>query len=196
MGNKQSAVMKIANQMAREIVANQTLARLTIGFDGAIMAAHEVFQMGPGRSAAFREAYNRSVETLAHLFLDDFKENKDKQIDYAKGTRDDLIKKIVGEENFVPFDLTYGDAYIDELKRIRIAKKQTESAWISAEEKPEPFETVDLAVLGKDGLGNPAYYTTIGCFEHGAWTAYTGKLLSDETITHWKPRPLPPEVKS
>lgn len=187
---KQSAVMMIANQMAREIVANQTLARLTIGFDGAIMAAHEVFQMGPGRSAAFREAYNRSVETLARLFLDDFKETKDKQIDYAKGTRDDLIKKIVGEENFVPFDLSYGDAYIDELKRIRIVNKMIESEWISAEEKPEPFETVDLAVLGRDG-----YYTTIGCFEHGAWTVYTGKLLGDETVTHWKPRPLPPEVE-
>lgn len=191
MANKQSAVMKIANQMAREIVANQTLARLTIGFDGAIMAAHEVFQMGPGRAAVFREAYNRSVEKLAHLFLDDYMENKDKQIDYAKGTRDEIISKIVGKENIVPFDLSYGDAYIDELKRIRIAKKQTESVWISAEEKPDPFETVDLAILGRDG-----YYTTIGCYEHGSWTVYTGRLLSDESVTHWKPRPAPPEVEA
>lgn len=190
MSGKQSAVMKIANQMAREIVANQTLARLTIGFDGAIMAAHEVFQMGPGRSAAFREAYNRSVETLAHLFLDDFKETKDKQIDYAKGTRDDLIKKIVGEENFVPFDLSYGDAYIDELKRIRIVNKRIESEWISVDAPPDPFEVVDLAILGKDG-----YYTTIGSFEHGEWRVFVGSVLRDETITHWKPRPLPPEVK-
>ena len=188
---KQSAVMKIANQMAREIVANQTLARLTIGFDGAIMAAHKVFQMGPGRAAAFREAYNESVETLACMFLKDEEENKDKQIDYAKGTRDEIIKKIVGPENFVPFDLSYGDAYIDELKRIRIVNKRIESEWISAEDKPDPFEVVDLAILGKDG-----YYTTIGSFEHGKWRVFTGPVLRDETITHWKPRPLPPEVKS
>lgn len=187
---KQSAVMKIANQMAREIVANQTLARLTIGFDGAIMAAHKVFQMGPGRAGVFREAYNESVETLACMFLTDEEENKDKQIDYAKGMRDKIIKKIVGPENFVPFDLSYGDAYIDELKRIRITKKRIESEWISVETPPDPFEVVDLAILGKDG-----YYTTIGSFEHGEWRVFFGSVLRDETITHWKPRPLPPEVK-
>lgn len=192
MSSKQSAVMKIANQMAREIVANQTLTRLTIGFDGAIIAAHEVFQMGPGRSAAFREAYNRSVETLAHLFLDDYEDNKDAQIDYAKGTRDEIIKKIVGEENFIPFDRAYGEAWIDELKRIRIAKQQTSPQWISAEEKPDPFEVVDLAILSTGG-DKPAYYTTIGCFEHNEWRSLTGPILSDETVTHWKPRPLPPQ---
>ncbi len=31
-----------------------------------------------------------------------------------------MIRRIVGEENFVPFDKAYGDAWIDELKRIRL----------------------------------------------------------------------------
>lgn len=190
MGSK-NQMMVLAQRMARKLVAEQTMARLVIGFDAAIMASHEVFQMGPGRSPAFREAYNKATETLAHLFLDDYEDNKDSQIDYAKGTRDEIIKKIVGEENFIPFDRAYGEAWIDELKRIRIAKQQTSPQWISAEEKPDPFETVDLAILGRDG-----YYTTIGCFEHGAWTVYTGKLQGVETVTHWKPRPLPPEAKA
>ena len=189
MANKQSAVMKIANQMAREIVANQTLARLTIGFDGAIMAAHEVFQMGPGRAAPFREAYNRSVETLANLFLDDYVETKDKQIDYAKGTRDEIIKKIVGEENFVPFDLSYGDAYIDELKRIRIAKKQTESAWISVEEKLPGDEDV---------LVYFSYGTLPICgFDVDSYNRKAKRFMNyDNKVTHWMPLPTPPEVEA
>ena len=187
--SKQSTVMVLANRMARKLVAEQTRARLMMGFDAAIIAAHEVFQFGPGRAAAFSNAYNDAMEQLATLYVSDCDENKDKKIDYAKGTRDALIKKIVGPDNFVPFDKAYGEAYMDELKRFRMLNKRAESEWISADEKPEPFETVDLAILGRDG-----YFTSIGCFEHGAWTVYTGKLLSDETVTHWKPRPEPPEV--
>ena len=38
---------------------------------------------------------------------------------------DELILSIVGPELFVPFDQIYGDAYIDEAKRIRIRMKET-----------------------------------------------------------------------
>lgn len=117
---KQSAVMVLANRMADKLVAEQTRARLMMGFDAAIIAAHEVFQLGPGRAAAFANAYNDAMEQLATLYVDDCEKNKDKKIDYAKGTRDTLIKKIVGPENFVSFDKAYGEAYMDELKRFRI----------------------------------------------------------------------------
>lgn len=33
---------------------------------------------------------------------------------------DELIRSIVGDENFVPFDISYGQAYMDEAKRIRV----------------------------------------------------------------------------
>lgn len=115
-----NVLAKMANAMARQLVAEQTKARLMMGFDAAIIAAHEVFQLGPGRAAAFANAYNDAMEQLATLYVDDCEENKDKKIDYAKGTRDTLIKKIVGPENFVPFDKAYGEAYMDELKRFRI----------------------------------------------------------------------------
>ena len=119
MGSKNS-MMILAKRMARRMVAEQTRARLMMGFDAATMAAHEVFQMGPGRAAAFSNAYNEAMEKLATLYIDDCELNKDKQIDYAKGTRDTLIRKIVGEENFVPFDKAYGEAYMDELRRFRL----------------------------------------------------------------------------
>jgi len=117
---KQSSTMKIANMMAKKIIADQTRARLAMGFDAAILAAHEVFGMGPGRSAAFADAYNKAMEQLADMFIADCDENHDEQLAYAKAQRDEAIRRIVGDDNFVPFDLYYGQAYMDELKRIRI----------------------------------------------------------------------------
>ena len=63
------------------------------------------------------------MEELAELFVDDCDNNGDKKLEYAKAKRDEAILKIVGPENFVPFDYSYGMAYMDELKRIRILKE-------------------------------------------------------------------------
>lgn len=120
MAKKQSAMLKIAQAIASETIANQTKARLQMGFDGAIIAAHKVFKMGPGRSAAFRDAYNKAMDWLADLYVTDADENKDEKLVYVKAKRDELIRSIVGDENFVPFDISYGQAYMDEAKRIRV----------------------------------------------------------------------------
>lgn len=117
--SKPSMMVRMAQEMCRQLVAEQTRTRLALGFDAAILAAHEVFGMGPGRASAFANAYHEAMEQLAGLYLDDAKENRDDRIDYAKGTRDALIRKIVGEENFVPFDRFYAPVYIDELRRVR-----------------------------------------------------------------------------
>ena len=119
--------MKLAQAIAREAIANQTRARLSISFDAALIAAHEVLKLGPGRAAAFAEAYGRAMEGLAALYIDDCNENRDKQLDYAKGKRDALILSIVGEANFVPFDKCYGEAVIDELRRIRVVEEKGEN---------------------------------------------------------------------
>lgn len=121
--SKQSALAREIDRQVRRIVAEQTRARLALGFDAAILAAHEVFGMGPGRAAAFANAYNDAMHELAELYVSDCEENRDKQIDYAKGKRDEIIRKIVGDQNFVPFDKTYGLAYMDELRRIRVMQE-------------------------------------------------------------------------
>ena len=115
-----NALMVMADRIARRIVAEQTRARIMLSFDAAIIAAHEVFHMGPGRAAAFANAYNEAMEQLAGLYVDDAEQHGDKRIEYAKGKRDELILSIVGPENFVPFDVAYGEAYFDELRRIRL----------------------------------------------------------------------------
>ena len=141
--SKPSAVMKLANRMARSIIAEQTRARICMSFDGAIIAAHEVFKMGPGRSASFADAYNSAMNWLASLYISDCDENHDDQFVYAKAKRDELILSIVGEENFVPFDKMYGEAYMDELKRIRIMNAPQlplqlgDTVWFIVEEAKE-----------------------------------------------------------
>lgn len=118
--SKPSATARIAQEMCRRLVAEQTRARLSIAFDAALIAAHEVLQLGPGRAAAFAQAYGEAMESLADLFLRDCEENHDKRLDYAKAKRDELIRSIVGDANFQPFDRCYGAAVMDELRRIRV----------------------------------------------------------------------------
>lgn len=118
--SKPSATARIAQEMCRRLVAEQTRARLSIAFDAALIAAHEVLQLGPGRAAAFAQAYGEAMESLADLFLRDCEENHDKRLDYAKAKREELIRSIVGDANFQPFDRCYGAAVMDELRRIRV----------------------------------------------------------------------------
>ena len=128
---KQSTTMKIAQAIAKKIIAEQTFARLAIGHDAAIIAAHEVFGMGPKRAKQFDTAYKNAMDELSRLFTMDADENNDAALTYAKAKRDELILSIVGPELFVPFDQIYGAAYIDEAHRIRIriavSEKEKES---------------------------------------------------------------------
>ena len=106
----------MAQQMAKKIVAEQTRVRLMIGFDAAVIAAHETLQLGPGRAAAFANAFHEALDDLAELYLQDY---QDKEMEYGKGKRDEVVRKILGEANFVPYDRLYGGTYLDELERIR-----------------------------------------------------------------------------
>ena len=111
----------MARTRTKQLVAEQTKARLCMGMDAAILAAHEVFGLGPGRAAAFRDAYVSSMEELAGLFIDDAE--GDVKLEYAKAKRDEAIRRIVGDELSVPFEQAYGAAYMDELKRVRILQE-------------------------------------------------------------------------
>lgn len=114
--SKPSGWAIMAQQMAKKIVAEQTRVRLMIGFDAAVIAAHEALQLGPGRAAAFANAFHEALDDLAELYLQDY---QDKEMEYGKGKRDEVIRKILGEANFVPYDRLYGGTYLDELGRIR-----------------------------------------------------------------------------
>lgn len=70
------------------------------------------------------------------------------------------------------------------------------SDWIPCSERmPGRFNTVLLAILSKNGYGEPAYYVTIGGMKNGnEFESYTGDICECETVTHWMPLPSLPEV--
>ena len=126
-----NSVMVLADRIARTLVAEQTKARLSLGMDAAIIAAHRALGMGPGRAERFRQEYVAAMEELATMFVDDAGKKPgegDSKLVYSKATRDEIIRRILGDQCVVPVDLSYGAAYMDELKRIRIMKGGGDSA--------------------------------------------------------------------
>jgi hypothetical protein len=45
-------------------------------------------------------------------------------MEYGKGKRDQVIRKILGDANFVPYEKMYGDTYVDEFNRIRVLMEE------------------------------------------------------------------------
>jgi hypothetical protein len=73
--------------------------------DAALIAAHEVFGMGPGRAEKFHREYIHQISEMARFCVDDQKD--DKEFVYAKTKIDEQLKAIVGEENFTPWEDRY-----------------------------------------------------------------------------------------
>lgn len=77
-----------------------------------------------------------------------------------------------------------------------ISEMPSASMWIPCSERlPGRFDTVLLAILSKNGYGEPAYYVTIGGMKNGTeFESYTGEMAEGEKVTHWMPLPNEPEV--
>ena len=73
--------------------------------DAACFAAHDMFKMGPGRAvdfcAAIRDYANEMIKLMSYD-LDD-----DQDYEYTKAKIDEALKRIVGEENFAPWEVRY-----------------------------------------------------------------------------------------
>ncbi len=71
----------------------------------------------------------------------------------------------------------------------------TANRWIPCSERlPGRFDSVLLAILSKNGYGEPAYYVTIGGMKNGTdFESYTGDICECEKVTHWMPLPEPPK---
>ena len=75
------------------------------------------------------------------------------------------------------------------------AEGYTVQKWIPVSERmPDRFDNVLLAILSRNGYGEPAYYVTIGGMKNGTeFESYTGDICEGEKVTHWMPLPEPPE---
>lgn len=79
---------------------------MQMGQDAAMIAAHDVLQLGPGRAKDFCVAYIEAMNSMARMVVDDQKD--DKEFVYAKAKIDEQITAIVGCENFKPWEDRYG----------------------------------------------------------------------------------------
>lgn len=80
---------------------------LQMGQDAAMIAAHDVLQLGPGRAEAFCVAYREAINDMARRVVDD--QMDDPEFVYAKAKIDEQIRTIVGPEKFVPWEERYGE---------------------------------------------------------------------------------------
>ena len=80
---------------------------LQMGQDAAMIAAHDVLQLGPGRAEAFGVAYREAINSMARRVVDD--QMDDPEFVYAKAKIDEQIRAIVGPEKFAPWEERYGE---------------------------------------------------------------------------------------
>lgn len=75
---------------------------LQMCFDAAVLACHEVFQLGPGRFLKFAEEYKKSLNAISTLFAQDSAD-----LSYSVERLDGALKAICGEKNHTPFNERY-----------------------------------------------------------------------------------------
>ena len=79
---------------------------LQMGQDAAMIAAHDVLRLGPGRAEDFCVAYREAINDMARRVVDD--QMDDPEFVYAKAKIDEQIRAIVGEDKFQPWEVRYG----------------------------------------------------------------------------------------
>lgn len=80
---------------------------LQMGQDAAMIAAHDVLQLGSGRAEAFCVTYREAINDMARRVVDD--QMDDPEFVYAKAKIDEQIRAIVGPEKFAPWEERYGE---------------------------------------------------------------------------------------
>ncbi len=78
---------------------------MQMGLDAGMIAANEVLGMGAGRAEKFRTAYINTVNEISRMTVED--SDDDPEFVYTKAKVDERLKKIVGEDNFVPWEERY-----------------------------------------------------------------------------------------
>lgn len=98
---KNDYAKRLQQEMKRQMAARQHIA-IQMAKDAAMLAAHEVLKMGPGRACTFSAAFDQALREIAKLTVEDTPD-----MAYTKTKLDDRLKEICGA-GFVPWDERYG----------------------------------------------------------------------------------------
>lgn len=90
-------------QIAMEAkAARREMTALQMAKDAALIAAAEVFHMGPGRTPAYSAAFDQALHDIVAMTVEDTKD-----MEYTKTKLDQRLRQICGE-HFVPWGERYG----------------------------------------------------------------------------------------
>ena len=93
-------IQRVQNSVNRQLTDSRPI-HTQMCLDAAMIAANEVFQMGPGRAEAFASAFSQALTDIAEMAVSDTKD-----LEYSKAKLDERLKGICGEK-FVPWDIRY-----------------------------------------------------------------------------------------
>ena len=101
---KRSGYLKrVQNDVNRQLAESRSV-HTQMCLDAAMIAANEVFNMGPTRAKTFADAFSSALKEIATMTVQDGK--SDKQLWFTKAKLDERLKQICGE-HFQPWEERY-----------------------------------------------------------------------------------------
>ena len=101
---KNNAFLSMVKYEVQKQVAATRPILIQMCLDSAMIAANNVFQMGPGRCRAFCDAFNAAMNELSLMTVEDGK--TDRELWHTKAKLDERLKEICGE-HFQPWEERY-----------------------------------------------------------------------------------------
>lgn len=103
--NKQNPLLAKYESMLEAKYQARLQVSMQIGLDAGMIAANDVLGMGAGRAEDFQKVYVETVREILNMAVNDAKD--DPEFVWTKTKVDDRIRKIVGEDKFVPWEERY-----------------------------------------------------------------------------------------
>ena len=96
-------LQRVQNDVNRQLAESRSI-HTQMCLDAAMIAANEVFNMGPIRAKAFADAFSFALTEIATMTISDGK--TDKELWFTKSKLDERLKQICGD-NFQPWEERY-----------------------------------------------------------------------------------------
>lgn len=96
-------LQRVRRDVDRQLAESRQIC-IQMCLDAAMIAANEVFNMGPTRAKAFADAFSSSLNEIATMTVSDGK--TDKELWFTKSKLDERLKQICGE-HFQPWEVRY-----------------------------------------------------------------------------------------
>lgn len=101
---KHNAFLSAVNREVQRRLTESHHVHTQMCLDAAMIAANDVFKMGPTRCPDFAVAFSEALTEIAELTMEDQKD--DKNLWYTKAKVDERLKQICGD-HFQPWEERY-----------------------------------------------------------------------------------------